>query len=215
MQEIIDTILKSQSPLEWIAVVTSLLCVWLSVRNNIWNWFWGVIGVILYGIIFWQYKNYANAGLQILYFLPIQYIGWRMWLRGGPNQNDDLPVTQLTPKARLGWGGVTIALSGVLYFVLRLTSDPLPFWDGVTTAMSIVAQYLQVHKKIENWWFWIAVDVLYAGYVFPVQKLYVSAGLYVVFTFLAITGAISWVKLLKTPEDLKYAEAAEKEAAAR
>jgi nicotinamide mononucleotide transporter len=200
MQQIWESIVKSQSAVEWVAVVTSLLCVWLTVRNNIWNWFWGFIGVILYGYIFWNYKNYANAGLQILYFLPIQFIGWYVWKRKGPNQDDDLPVTQLTAQARLGWAGVTVLLTGLLYIVLRLTNDPLPFADGITTAMSIVAQYLQVHKKFENWWLWIAVDVIYAGYVFPVQQLYVSAGLYVVFTALAVVGAISWVKIMRAQE---------------
>lgn len=197
MQQIWEDIVKSQSAVEWVAVVTSLLCVWLTVRNNIWNWFWGFIGVILYGYIFWNYKNYANAGLQILYFLPIQFIGWYVWKRKGPNQDDDLPVTQLTPQARLGWAGATVVLTGLLYVILRLTNDPLPLGDSVTTAMSIVAQYLQVHKKFENWWLWIAADVIYAGYVFPAQKLYVSAGLYVIFTALAIYGAISWVKIMR------------------
>jgi nicotinamide mononucleotide transporter len=205
MQQIWESIVKSQSAVEWVAVVTSLLCVWLTVRNNIWNWFWGFIGVILYGYIFWNYKNYANAGLQILYFLPIQFIGWYVWKRKGPNQDNDLPVTQLTPLARLGWSGVTIVLTGILYVVLRLTNDPLPFGDGITTAMSIVAQYLQVHKKFENWWLWIAADVIYAGYVFPVQQLYVSAGLYIIFTGLAIFGAISWVKIMREQELAKVA----------
>ena len=197
MQQIWESIVKSQSVVEWVAVVTSLLCVWLTVRNNIWNWFWGFIGVILYGYIFWNYKNYANAGLQILYFLPIQFIGWYVWKRKGPKQDDDLPVTQLTAKARLGWTGVTALLTGILYVVLRLTNDPLPFGDGITTAMSIVAQYLQVHKKFENWWLWIAADIIYAAYVFPVQQLYVSAGLYVIFTGLAIVGTVSWVKIMR------------------
>lgn len=206
MQGIVNDIIKSMSPLEWAAAVTSFLCVYLTVRNNIWNWFWGFIGVILYGIIFWNYKNYANAGLQILYFLPIQFIGWYVWMRKGPTQNDDLPVSELTAKGRLGAVGATVALTAALFFVLRQTQDPLPFADGLTTALSIVAQYLQVHKRIENWWLWIAADVLYAGYVFPIQKLYVSAGLYIAFTVLAIIGAISWQKLLKVQNEARLNE---------
>ena len=222
MQKIWEDIVKSQSPLEWVAAGTSLLCVWLTVRNNIWNWFWGFIGVILYGIIFWNYKNYANAGLQILYFLPIQFIGWYVWKRNGPKQDDDLPVTQLSNTARLVWLGVTVALTALLYFGFRdwlpaafpkMAADPLPFWDGATTAMSIVAQYLQVQKKFENWWLWVIVDLAYAGYVFPVQHLYVSAGLYVIFTVLAIVGAVSWVKIMREQEAVG-ALAAQKTAAA-
>jgi nicotinamide mononucleotide transporter len=222
MQQIWEAIVKSQSPLEWVAVVTSLLCVWLTVRNNIWNWFWGFIGVILYGIIFWRYNNYANAGLQILYFLPIQFIGWYVWKRKGPNQDDDLPVTQLSNVARLGWLGTTVALTALFYLGFRyglpaafpkMTPDPLPFGDGITTALSIVAQYLQVQKKFENWWLWIAVDIIYASYVLPVQGLYVSAGLYVVFTVLAIVGAVSWVKIMRD-QAVVAAQAAQRAASA-
>ena len=188
-------IVAGMSALEWAAAATSLACVYLTVRNNIWNWFWGFIGVLLYGWIFWQYKNYANAGLQVLYFLPIQFYGWWVWLKGNPEKDDALPVTTLSNRDQLLWGAATIALTGILYVVLKQTNDPLPFADGLTTAMSIVAQYLQVHKKFENWPIWIAADVIYAGYIFPKQNLYVSAGLYVIFTVLAIIGAREWWQL--------------------
>lgn len=212
MQPLLETAMqnaRSMSWIEWVAAVTSFLCVWLTVRNNIWNWFWGFIGVVLYGVVFWNYKNYANCGLQILYFLPIQFIGWYVWLRCGPNKNDDLPVTLLSPRVRLGWSGATVALTGILWIGLRMlprfgmAPDPLPFADGLTTAMSIVAQYLQVHKKIENWWLWIAVDVIYSAYVFPVQKLYVSTVLYILFTLLAIKGSLDWVKILRAQEEAR------------
>lgn len=198
---------RAMSGVEIAAVVTSFLCVYLTVKNNIWNWFWGFWGVVLYGIVFWQYRNYANFGLQVFYFLPIQFIGWWVWLRGGPKKHDDLPVTVLSPSARLLWIGVMAVLTGGLYALLRYglpawapawAPDPLPFADGLTTAGSIVAQYLQVYKRWENWALWIAVDVVYAFYVFPMQKLWASALLYMVFTVLAFIGARDWTKLLKT-----------------
>ncbi|MBC8101401.1 MAG: nicotinamide mononucleotide transporter [Cytophagales bacterium] len=201
-----------QSPLEWTAAAASLLCVWLTVRNSIWNWFWGFIGVVLYGIIFWNYRNYANAGLQILYYVPIQFIGWYIWKRNGPQQDNDLPITQLSNRARVGALAITAALTALFYASFKywlpalfptLEPDPLPFGDGITTAMSIVAQYLQVHKRFENWWLWIAADIIYAVYVFPQGKLYVSAWLYVIFTILAIVGAISWRKILLAQEAAK------------
>jgi nicotinamide mononucleotide transporter len=200
MQDLWQEIIKGfvgMSRVEVAAVITSLLCVYLTVRNNIWNWFWGFLGVILYGWIFWQYKNYANCGLQILYFLPIQFVGWYVWKRGGPKKDNDLPITRLSGQARAGWLAATAVLTGVLYVVLRLTNDPLPFADGLTTAISITAQLLQVYKRFENWLLWIAADVIYALYVFPVQKLWASALLYVVFTVLAVIGARDWARLLR------------------
>lgn len=208
MQQIWE-IIKNQNPVECVAVVTSLICVALSVRNSIWNWFWGFIGVVLYGYFFWQSNYYANAGLQIFYYVPIQFIGWYVWKRKGPNQDDDLPVTQLSNPARIGWLAVAAALTALFYFGFKdwlpaafpkIAPDPVPFQDGITTAISIVAQYLQVQKKIENWWLWVVVDIIYAGYVFPAQKAYPSVGLYVIFTILAVIGAVSWVKIMRAQE---------------
>ncbi|MDX1933042.1 MAG: nicotinamide riboside transporter PnuC [Capsulimonadales bacterium] len=201
LQSLLHEILRSMTPLELVAAATSLLCVYLTVRNNIWNWFWGFIGVILYGWIFWQYRNYANTGLQILYFLPIQFYGWRVWLKGNPAQDDALPISVLSNRERVLWTGAMAALTMALYFVLLRTNDPLPFADGLTTAMSIVAQYLQVHKRFENWLIWIAADLIYAFYIFPVQHLYVSMGLYIVFTVLATLGAIQWWRLYRTQRE--------------
>lgn len=200
---------KAISGVEWAAVASSLACVYLTVRNNIWNWFFGFIGVVLYGYLFWQWKNYANCGLQLLYYVPIQFIGWYVWSRGGKSDTEEVPITQLTPAGRVKALGVVAVLTAVFYGAFRywlpaafpsLPRDPVPFGDGLTTAISIVAQYLQVHKRFENWLFWIAADVLYAAYVFPVQQLYASTLLYVVFTALAIVGAREWRQKLREQE---------------
>ena len=45
----------------------------------------------------------------------------------------------------------------------RLTDASLPFWDSSTTSFSLVAQFMQTRKWIENWTVWIVVDVVYVG----------------------------------------------------
>ncbi|RYF46257.1 MAG: nicotinamide riboside transporter PnuC [Cytophagaceae bacterium] len=194
----------SAHPLEIIAAVTSLICVYLSVKNNIWNWFWGLIGCILYGYIFFKQHLYANAGLQILYFVPMQFVGWYVWYKGNPDKDDAVPVTALKNPARIGWSAATLAISGLLFVGLSPLVKALGFpppqlsgWDTLTTGMSIVAQYLQTVKKIENWILWILVDIIYTFIIFPKLKLPVTTLLYAVFTFLAIAGARDWYKLMQ------------------
>ena len=186
------------SLLEWAAALVSMVNVYLAVRNNIWNWGWGVVAVVLYGVVFYQQMLWANMWLQFVYFLPIQGIGWWVWLRGGPKKDDDLPVTLLTSGARLGWAGVTVALSGAIVYFLTLTHDPQPWADGITTGVSIVAQYLQVQKRWENWLLWLGVDIAYVVFVFVPQHLYVSAGLYALFCGLAFMGARQWWGIFRT-----------------
>jgi len=215
MSDLIQIVLKELKPIEIVAAVTSLLCVYLTVKNNIWNWFWGIIGVCLYGYIFFVYqKLYANAGLQIIYFLPMQFLGWYIWLKGNPEKDDALKITTVSNTMRIGLAVGTIALTAVIYFgmpplvsALGLPAPQLTFWDGFTTAISITAQYLQTYKKFENWILWILVDIIYTVYLFPMAHLYVTTVLYAVFTILAITGAIEWKRLMEAGDTLSPTEA--------
>jgi nicotinamide mononucleotide transporter len=63
------------------------------------------------------------------------------------------------------------------------------------TGLSLVAQYLQARRIVENWHFWILVDVICTFYLFPIQKLYVTTGLYGIFLILAVMGLLEWLKI--------------------
>jgi nicotinamide mononucleotide transporter len=192
-------------PIEIVAAVTSLLCVYLTVKNNIWNWFWGLIGSVLYGYIFFRISHiYANAGLQILYFVPMQFVGWYVWWKGNPDKNDALPISALTNRERAIWCGITGLLSVALFYGLpplvtafRLPPQQLSPMDCFTTGLSISAQFLQTYKKFENWVLWIIADLIYTFYIFPQLKMPVTTLLYAVFTVLATTGAIEWYRTMR------------------
>ena len=189
--------LAAMSAIEWAAALTTLVCIWLTVKNRISNWPWGIVASLLYGWVFWQQKLYANAGLQILYYVPICIYGWWAWAKLGPTHSDDLPVTALSPKARLGWLAVSVLLSLVIGWpIARLTNDNFPYADSFVTGFSIVAQYLQTRKIFENWWLWIAVDALAAFYLFPAQHLWPTTIIYVIAFGMAIRGAWEWKPLI-------------------
>jgi nicotinamide mononucleotide transporter len=176
--------------IEAVASVCGLLCVWLTVRQNIWCWPVGLVMVTLYAWIFYQARLYSDVLLQLIYIV-LQFYGWAQWLRGGPRESP-LPVTRLTGSSLAIWlavGGVGTALLGGL--MARLTNAALPYWDAAITVLSLIAQYLLARKVLENWLFWITVDVLAIG-VYAVKELYLTAVLYAVFLVLATWGWIAW-----------------------
>lgn len=85
--------------MEVVAVVFGLICVWLTIRQNIWCWPTGLVQVALYIIIFYQVKLYSDLILHILY-VGLQIYGWHHWLHGG-KQRAKLPVSTLGLRARL------------------------------------------------------------------------------------------------------------------
>ncbi len=68
--------MQMPSPVEILASLTGLVSVYLTVRNKIANWPWGIVSVLLFGWLFWSSRLYSDAGLQIVYFLPMQFYGW-------------------------------------------------------------------------------------------------------------------------------------------
>lgn len=187
-------IVHELSPMEVAAAIATLINVWLLVRNNIWTWAWGVASVILYGIVFWRSHLWSSTGLQLLYYLPMQAYGWWTWLKAGPTHHDDLPITRLTTRARIGWTMATLPLAGLLGWGMSFTGAQQSMVDALVTAVSVSGQYLQTHKKLEHWFCWVFVNAIYGLWILPRQQLWVSAVLYLVLLGFSVQGWRAWLR---------------------
>ncbi|MBN1911163.1 MAG: nicotinamide mononucleotide transporter [Pirellulales bacterium] len=185
--------------MDWIeatAVFFGLLCVWLTVRQNILCWPTGLVQVVLYLVIFYRVKLYSDLILHVIYVV-LQVYGWYHWLHGGKDRNN-LPVSRLGKTATLVWS--VIGISGTVvwgYTMASLTDAAIPYGDAFTTVTSLIAQWLMARKRLESWLFWIAVDVIAIGIYFQ-KDLLLTSGLYTVFLVLATLGYITWRKSLNT-----------------
>jgi nicotinamide mononucleotide transporter len=169
---------------------TGLVNVWLLVRQHILNWPLGILNVLLLMLVFWSAGLYADAGLQIGYVLLGLY-GWWAWLYGGERRGH--LVVRSTSRTEWLWLGVAgVALTaGLWLFLARLTSSTVPLADAVTTALSLLATYGQSRKLVENWWLWIAADLIYIP-LYGYKGLWLTAILYVAFLVLCILGLRAW-----------------------
>ncbi len=174
--------------------LSGILAVWLTTRQNIWCWPAGIVNVSLYAIVFYRSKLYADMALQLVYVALCLY-GWYHWKHPGA-QRTRLPVSRLRPRTALALLVVGMpALAGLGGFLSRRTDASLPYLDSATTVASLLAQWLQTRKVLENWHVWIVTDLVYiAMYVY--KDLFLTAGLYLVFTALAIVGLREWRKSL-------------------
>ena len=183
------------SPLELFAALLGAISVWLSVRQNIWSWPTAIINVVLYSLVFYEAKLYADMGLQVIYAVLSIY-GWYEWLYGGAGRTE-LHVTRTGPRLAALLALIAAAGSAILGVVLhRVTDAALPFMDSFLSSTSLVAQWMMTKKLLENWLVWITVDVLYVG-MFIFKGLYLTAGLYAVFLGLAVKGYIDWRRSMK------------------
>ena len=183
------------APTTWAEVLgfaTGLVNVWLLVRRHILNWPVGILNVLLLMLVFWSAGLYADAGLQTVYVL-LGFYGWWAWLYGGASRSR-LVVRATTRAEWIALAGAGVVLTGGLWLFLdRLTSSTVPLADAVTTALSLLATYGQSRKLIENWWLWIAADLIYIP-LYGYKDLWLTALLYVAFLALCIAGLRAWRK---------------------
>jgi len=176
--------------IEAIAVIFGLLCVWLTIRQNILCWPTGLIQVLLYIFIFYKALLYSDMLLHVIY-VAMQIYGWYHWLYGGKGKTE-LKVSVLPVTLLIKW--ICIGVLGTFtwgYLMTNYTNAAAPYADAFTTAMSLIAQWLMARKRLESWFFWIAVDLVAIG-VYLYKSLYLTMGLYAVFLVLATIGYFRW-----------------------
>jgi nicotinamide mononucleotide transporter len=161
------------------------------IRQNVWTWPVGLVQVSVSAWLFYQTKLYSDALLQIFFF-GIQVYGWWHWRHGRTGLGSALPVTRLAPATRYMWIVVGAAGTAGWGVLMRHTTDAaLPFWDAFILVFSLIAQWLQARKHIENWGGWILVNSVAIG-VFWAKDLRLYSALYAVFLGLAVMGDRAW-----------------------
>lgn len=181
----------------WVEItgsILSLIYLYLSIKQKVSLWVFGFLASALYVIVFFNSKLYADMSLQV-YYLVVSIYGWINWKRG--KEEKELPATVTTRKTWLQLALATIGIYFIYYFVLRyFTDSTIPKSDSVVGALSIIATWMLARKLIDNWIVWIVVDAFCVG-LYLYKELYTTAGLFVVYTIMAIVGYFQWKKSIK------------------
>jgi nicotinamide mononucleotide transporter len=177
--------------LEIAGFVTGAFSVWLAVRQNPWNWPFGVANAVCFLVLFWQARLYGDMALQVL-FIAICLLGWHRWLFGGEGHSR-LRVSHITSRAAIVYALLGVSATAVFTPYLRSVGDASPLLDALTTVLSVEAQYLMTRKVIEHWWVWIAADVVYI-WLYASRGLYLTSLLYVMFLAMCIVGLRDWLR---------------------
>ena len=183
--------LHQTTALEWVAVTTGFICIYLAAKESIWNWPISIISVVSYGFLFFREAMYGDMTLQI-YFLFTAFYGWYFWFTKKVTHHK--PVTKLPTKNWLLVIIFVLLLSIFLgWFMASYTNSTVPYADGFCTSVSFVAQFLLTRKILENWLLWVFVNICYVP-LFIYKNLNLSALLYVVLVIIAFKGYLDWRK---------------------
>lgn len=179
---------------ELVAVVITIVSIWLGTRENIWYYPTGLVALAMYTWLYYAAKLYAESLLQVVCFGLMLY-GWYEWLYGGA-RHTELRVTR-TP--RWGWTAGIIAgvllMAATIWIQLTFTDNPNPYVDSSLFAWSLVAQWMIARKWLENWILWVLINTASVP-LYIVRDLKLTAILYVGLWILAIVGYRDWKRSL-------------------
>ncbi len=174
---------------EVLGFISGALCVWLTVKQSAWNFPVSIANNIFFIILFLQARLFADTSLQGVYIV-LELLGWYWWLRGGTNRSA-LAVQRTSAMTGMVLAALTLAGTAGLTIFLGSVNDSAPFWDALTTVLSLVAQYMLTRKILENWFVWMVADVIYVG-LYISKGLYLTAVLYALFFAMCIAGTVAW-----------------------
>lgn len=184
---------------ETLAAVLTLVCVWLTSKRMILSWPVGIAAIVLYATVFFDFKLYADFGLQFI-FLAQSLYGWHNWTNNRISETRT-SVTRLTSLNRVISVGAIFFMWVIIASVLiHHTDASVPYVDSYLASSCIAANFLLSKRFIENWAMWLQADIIYVG-LFAYKGLYVSSALYTILAVLAARGLMEWNNKMKDNED--------------
>ena len=158
---------------QWMLLISAfgslmgVLCTVLSANGHILTFLFGLIDVSIYGAMCLVGARYGNAALHLLYFLPMQFVGFFQWKKRGAKADKEVKARRLSGKQWLLYGGLFLAGLVIAYFVLLAMDKTeaagvvkwLVLMDAFSMMCNLIGQFLLSTAYMDQWFFWIGVNV--------------------------------------------------------
>lgn len=187
--------------LDVVGTIIGLVYIYQEYKASIWLWLTGIIMPVVYTLVYYEAKLYADFGMQIYYILAAGY-GFLYWRFGRKKKdNVEVPITRFPKHKILPVLLALFALWGMIYYVLvAFTNSNVPLLDSFGNALSIIGLWALAKKYIEQWWIWVVADIeLSALYIY--KNIPFTAGLYALYAIIAVAGFYKWKKMMKENDE--------------
>lgn len=143
-----------------LAALTGIWCVILTGKGKLSSFWFGTINTVLYAIVAWKARYWGEVMLNLLYYLPTNFIGLYLWSKNINKETEEVVKQRLNVKNSIILY-ILLAITTVGYgFLLKVMNGTLPFIDAMSTIFSVFAQILCIKRCMEQWILWIIVDVV-------------------------------------------------------
>jgi len=185
------------NPLDIVTTVLGLAYILFEYRASSWMWVVGFLMQSLGIVLYYQKGLYADCAMEFYYLAMTIYGFWRWTNGGGFKVEGGRKITHFPYRMVLPWLLGTGVLWAVIWWLLvTFTDSTVPVADSFTTALSLLGIWALAHKYLEQWFIWIAVDVVTCG-LYAYKELPFKSGLYALYVVIAIFGYFRWKKMVE------------------
>lgn len=143
-----------------------------SANGNVFTFLFGFMDVSIYGVMcFISWKNggagLGNAVLNLLYFVPMQFVGYWQWRKRGAAADTQVVARRLSRK-QWSWVSAGLVLGSVVGYLVISHFDKSAadsfikvavLMDVLSIVCNVIGQMLMSTAYMEQWILWIAVNV--------------------------------------------------------
>lgn len=181
--------------LEWFGVISGLLYLFLEIRQKSSMWMVGFFTSLVYVVVFFESKFYADMSLSV-YYTAVSVYGFWEW-RFGAEKNEPEACNEIHYHKTNKRLVITLSAIALLIFALisqvliRFTDSPVPYGDALVSSLSVIATWMVARKYIAHWLIWIFVNFA-SAYLFATRELYPTVVLYLFYGTLSVYGYWKW-----------------------
>jgi nicotinamide mononucleotide transporter len=182
--------------IEAIAVISGIVSVWYSRKENILVFPTGLLNTIIY--IYLSLKGHLLGEASVnLYYTIMSLYGWYLWTRKNQtNQEFILQITNSNTKERIQQFLFFASVYAIIYFSLvylkkSFAPEAIPWADALASASAYTAMWLMAKKKVESWFWWVLTNIASIPLYFIKGYTFTSVQ-FIVLLILAIAGWIEW-----------------------
>lgn len=171
----------------WFIVLTAVgalmgvLSVVFAANANILTFIFGLIDVVIFSFTLFDQRIYMLLALHVLYFVPMEFIGYFQWLKRGASASKSTLKTRCLKGKQwlwtiLGFIGVFSVVMLIRYSLDSGALAKLTGWefllsavqeisiqdmalDSVMTTANIVALVLMALAFTDQWYLWVLVNI--------------------------------------------------------
>ena len=155
-----------ENAVEIFALVSGMIYVVLEIRQKNFMWVLGIMTSLASMWMFYSKGAYASFILNVYYFVTA-FVGLWQWGQDKAVVDDGIHIRRMNVKTAvaglLSAGVLTFALSrGMdhLHACGILKENPMSLLDASIASLSAVATWWLVRSYLEQWWLWIASNLL-------------------------------------------------------